>query len=235
MDRRSFLKKSVRLCGAAAACSAALSGSAGITQAQSLKDILKSLDAPATGVFGTTEIASNSFSALPQWARVLKEMRSQKIAFDLCLASDQKCATPGQKSWRQIILQARGQSRVRQLDMVNRFFNRWPYKFDQEIYGTSEYWASPQEFMRRSGDCEDYSIAKFFVLRELGFTSNELRVVILLDRIRNIGHAVLAVYTNNDILILDSLSDVILSHSKYKHYIPQYSMNEKTRWAHIRS
>jgi len=87
--------------------------------------------------------------------------------------------------------------------------------------------------MRRSGDCEDYSIAKYFALRQLGFRKEELRVIILFDQIRNIGHAVLAVYEPNDILVLDSLSNIIFSHRKYKHYKPQYSMNETTRWAHV--
>jgi predicted transglutaminase-like cysteine proteinase len=47
------------------------------------------------------------------------------------------------------------------------------------------------------------------------------------------GHAVLAVYALGDILILDSLTDLIFSHKKYRHYVPQYSMNETTRWAHF--
>ena len=49
-----------------------------------------------------------------------------------------------------------------------------------------------------------------------------------------LGVAILAVYEKNDILVLDSLSDVIFSHWKYKHYVPQYSMNETTRWAHVK-
>ena len=116
---------------------------------------------------------------------------------------------------------------------VNNFFNRWPYKQDRELYGVGEYWATPKEFMTRSGDCEDYPIAKYFALRKLGFEKEELRVVILMDEIRGIGHAVLAIYVENDILILDSLSNLILPHSRYKHYVPQYSMNETTRWAHV--
>ena len=71
------------------------------------------------------------------------------------------------------------------------------------------------------------------MLRDLGLTNDEMRVVILMDRIRRIGHAVLAVYEPNDILILDSLSDLIFSHRKYRHYLPQYSMNETKRWAHF--
>lgn len=50
---------------------------------------------------------------------------------------------------------------------------------------------------------------------------------------RGIGHAVLAVYLADDILILDSLSSLIVSHSRYQHYVPQASMNETTRWAHF--
>ena len=87
--------------------------------------------------------------------------------------------------------------------------------------------------MSRSGDCEDYAIAKYFALRALGFDRDALRIVVLKDRIRGIGHAVLAVYLADDILILDNLSDRIFSHLKYKHYVPQYSMNETARWAHV--
>jgi predicted transglutaminase-like cysteine proteinase len=61
-----------------------------------------------------------------------------------------------------------------------------------------------------------------------------MRVIILWDTIRAIGHAVLAVYEKDDILVLDSLSSRILSHWKYKQYVPQYSMNETTRWAHVK-
>jgi predicted transglutaminase-like cysteine proteinase len=89
--------------------------------------------------------------------------------------------------------------------------------------------------MTRSGDCEDYSIAKYFALRKLGFSADEMRIVILMDQIRGIGHAILAIQEGNDTLILDSLSNLLLSHTAYKHYVPQYSMNETTRWAHIGS
>src|SRR3546814_3425211 len=89
--------------------------------------------------------------------------------------------------------------------------------------------------MKRSGDCEDYAIAKFFVLRDLGYANDKLRIVILMDRIRRIGHAVLAVYALGDILILDSLTDLNFSHKKYRPSVPQYSMHETTRWAHFYS
>lgn len=232
MDRRTFLRH------AAVATGAATSGLLADAwrqeaAAQSLGDILKSTREQGTSLFGSTEISSDNLKALPQWARVLSKMSVERKAFRACLNSEAACKNAGLKSWREVQNAARGKPELQMLKVVNSYFNRWPYKVDRELYGVSEFWATPQEFMKRSGDCEDYSIAKFFVLRDLGFSNDRLRLVILKDRIRNIGHAVLAAYASGDILILDSLSDLIFSHRKYRHYIPQYSMNETTRWAHF--
>ena len=225
----------------------------GSAAAQSLQDLINAANAPKPqtpfstaslapadavrsrgGIFNTTEISSKSFRALPQWSRVVKKMRAEEGAFKACLKNSAHCKGDAMKSWRNLILTSRNLDRKSKLNAVNKFFNRWPYKMDTQLYGTVEYWASPSEFMRRSGDCEDYSIAKFFALKHLGFKSSEMRVVILMDNIRNTGHAVLAVYQGRDILILDSLSNIIFSHAKYRHYVPQYSMNESTRWAHVK-
>ncbi len=205
--------------------------------AQTLADLVQTSKQAQGGgaLFGSVELKSDSLKGLPQWTRVLGAVDNERRAFDDCAADANLCTTPILKHRRQIITTAAALPRGQRIQAVNGFFNRWPYKLDREIYGVSEYWATPKEFMARSGDCEDYSIAKYFALRKLGFKKEELRIVILMDRIRGIGHAVLALYAKDEIVILDSLSNLILPHSRYKHYVPQYSMNETTRWAHIGS
>ncbi len=191
--------------------------------------------ASATGaaLFGTTEFQSPSLQGLPQWTRVLKVVRREQARFEACTRDAERCTTPTLRNWRKIIKSAAKLERAGKIRAVNEFFNRWPYKEDSEIYGRSEYWATPSEFMARSGDCEDYAIAKYFALRQLGFGEQEMRVVILMDEIRGIGHAILAIYEADEIIVLDSLSNMILPHVRYKHYRPQYSMNETNRWAHV--
>jgi predicted transglutaminase-like cysteine proteinase len=179
------------------------------------------------------EFTSKSLQALPQWRRILDDMVDESSAMADCAADAANCTSAALRSWRDLQQHARSQSRLDKLHSVNQFFNRWPYKSDDEAFGRREYWASPTDFMAQSGDCEDYAIAKYFALRQLGFDKDELRIVVLYDRIRNVGHAVLAVYDGDDILILDSLSNLITTHTRYRHYIPQYSMNETTRWAHV--
>lgn len=236
LNRRRFLAASIALLATTVTSPSGVSAAA---ERKTLADLVRAsqsarLTAPeGTAVFGSVEVRSNSLKGLPQWTRVLAIMRAEQPTFDRCVEDGANCATPVLKNWREVIRSAKGRSRRDKLKTVNEFFNRWPYKLDTEVYGLSEYWATPREFMTRSGDCEDFAIAKYFALRKLGFSNDEMRIVILWDDIRGIGHAILAIYEANDILVLDSLSNLILSHSRYKQYKPQYSMNETTRWAHI--
>ena len=60
-----------------------------------------------------------------------------------------------------------------------------------------------------------------------------MRIVLLLDTIRGIPHAILAVKQGEETYVLDNLTDMVLPHRRYEHYKPQYSVNERYRWAHI--
>jgi predicted transglutaminase-like cysteine proteinase len=171
-----------------------------------------------------------SFDALPKWKRVLSKAREQVRVLGSC--QGQGCPA-GATSWQRIMGQTRGRERMEQLKLVNEFFNKWPYRLDMDAYGVSDWWATPQEFLKISGDCEDYAIIKYFALRELGFPADDLRVVILKDQIRGIAHAVLTVFLHGDAYVLDNVSSMVFTHGKYKHYVPYYSLNEHHRWSHI--
>lgn len=183
---------------------------------------------PKTKIFGSLEFKSK-IKKLPKWTRVLNKMKAWKGYFkDAATAKH-----PSKGPWNALKARLKGKSEKEKLKAVNKFFNKWPYRLDRANWGVSEYWATPWEFLKKSGDCEDYSIAKFYALQELGFTGDQLRIVAVKDGIRGIGHAILAVYATDDIYILDNQTVMVLSHKRYKHYIPQYSVNEKFRWMHV--
>ncbi len=221
------------LCVAVAVLSAAvLPFRAGHTK--TLAEVAEAARTSVAGLFGSLELKSKSLEALPQWRRVLTNFLTERMAFSRCIADSTSCTAAALINWRHLVHLADSLGPRQKLDTINSYFNSWPYRQDRELYGLSEYWATPREFMSRAGDCEDYAIAKYFALREVGFGPDELRIVILRDEIRNVSHAVLAAYLVEDIVILDNLSNQIVSHSRYKHYIPQYSMNETARWTHVR-
>jgi predicted transglutaminase-like cysteine proteinase len=204
-------------------------------KAQNLADMAQAIEQSKQGnvLLGSLEIRSGSLKGLQQWVRVISAMRTLGPSFNNCAADAAACTTSVLKKWRSIVVSAKALPYEERAKAVNQFFNGWPYKLDMEVWGVREYWATPKEFMSRSGDCEDYAIAKYYALRNVGYSEDEVRIVALKDTIRGIGHAVLAVYSGNDILILDNLSMIVASHTRYKHYKPQVSMNETTRWAHV--
>ena len=181
-------------------------------------------------IFRSVEFEGRKLAAVSQWTRVLQRLPKLSAALTRCTADPANCVAPWMRSWLQVRAATVGLERAEQLQFINRFFNRWPYKSDRETYRAAEYWATPSEFMTYSGDCEDFAIAKFFALRELGFANHELRIAVVFDSLRQIGHAVLAVYTEDDILILNNQTDTIASHSRYGHFVPKYLVNETTLW-----
>lgn len=176
-------------------------------------------------LFGTVEFRS-TLKNLPQWERILRQYANKK-GIDSDFSSKQ---TP---AWAELKASAAKMKIMDKLAAVNKFFNRWPYRTDIDLYGLIDHWATPAEFIKNSGDCEDYAITKMFALIQLGVKAENMRVVLIKDQIRNIDHAVLAVYLDEEIYILDNVSPLVLSHSKYGHYKPVISFNLFYRWGHV--
>lgn len=173
-----------------------------------------------------------SLKVLTKWTRILDLASAQVHELNTCDFPSGQCP-PGTANWRELLSEARKRSGSEQLKYVNGYLNRWPYRLDLDVYGIRDYWATPGEFLQRSGDCEDYCITKYYALKELGYSPDRLRIVIIRDEIRNIAHATLAVYLDQKAYILDNLSDAVFDQGRYRHYVPQYSFNEFHRWAHI--
>ncbi|WP_147818644.1 transglutaminase-like cysteine peptidase [Salidesulfovibrio onnuriiensis] len=179
-------------------------------------------------LFNTLEF-KGKIKKLPKWMGVLRRMALWRGYFK----DSSMDRLPSKAGWLKLKKSVAGKPPLERLKAVNRYFNQWPYRLDMSNYGQRDYWATPVEFLKKSGDCEDYAIAKYYALKELGFSPGQMRIVAVRDMIRNIGHAVLAVYLPDDIYILDNQTVMVLSHKRYTHYVPQYSVNERFRWMHV--
>ncbi len=122
---------------------------------------------------------------------------------------------------------------MRQVEEVNNFANRHDYILDIENYGLEDFWATPREFFTNNGDCEDYAITKMLSLKILGFKMDKIRLVVLQDTNLRTAHAVLAINTPNDTLIMDNQIDEVVSHKHILHYVPVYALNEKQWWMYL--
>ena len=123
------------------------------------------------------------------------------------------------------------------LDDVNRLLNRVPFIDDAVHWGQEDYWATPAESIGSNGaDCEDFSIAKYFLLKELGVPIARLRLTYVKSLKLNQPHMVLAYYAspNAEPLVLDNLEDLVRPASQRRDLVPVYSFNDEEVWVEMR-
>lgn len=146
--------------------------------------------------------------------------------------SDAKLRT---SSWQSMLIEARQAKRDQdKLTIINDFFNQnINFVSDLSHWGENDYWATPLEFIASgAGDCEDFSIAKYFSLKEAGVAENKLRLTYV--KAINLGqaHMVLTYFARprSIPLVLDNLIPQIKKANQRKDLLPVYSFNGSGLW-----
>ncbi|WP_323597662.1 transglutaminase-like cysteine peptidase [Aliarcobacter butzleri] len=117
----------------------------------------------------------------------------------------------------------------KKLTQINLFINGSLAEFDNASMGIDDYWMTPKEFfIKGHGDCEDYVIAKYFTLLELGVKKENLYPAIVKVEGSASLHLVLLYVEdkNKSPLVLDNLSFKILPFSKRTDLTPIAAFNE---------
>lgn len=145
-------------------------------------------------------------------------------ASHLCSSYDWACA----KSGRTLRI---GETEMDVLRAVNSRANRSIRPIsDMDQYRIAERWALPT---KRGGDCEDYAIYKKQELVRAGFPPEQLLIAAVLDRNRQ-SHAVLVVRTENGDLVLDNLTNRIVSWQKTGYtFLRMQDPRQPTRWGSV--
>ncbi|MCL1091341.1 transglutaminase-like cysteine peptidase [Shewanella profunda] len=137
------------------------------------------------------------------------------------------------KAWFKVLSEASTLDEKEKLSKVNNFFNLFRFVDDIKLWGESNYWATPMEFIGvNGGDCEDFSIAKYFTLLQLGVPEDKMRITMVKATSVNQYHMVLAYYETPSAipLVLDNLDHEIKPATKRKDLLPVYSFNGKQLW-----
>ena len=182
-------------------------------------------------LFGSKEVRSKNLKPFPKWTGVVDRYFEE---LDVPEGSCKKTffTTYHLEEWEKFLTPLRSKGKKAQLEEVNRFMNRAPYIADPRNYLVPDYWATPRQFMNRNGDCEDYAIAKYMSLRALGWTNENLRILVLQDLNLRVAHAVLIAYSNGKAYLLDNQIEQVVATTSVRHYQPIYSVNEDNWWLH---
>ena len=121
-----------------------------------------------------------------------------------------------------------GKSDLEKMEEVNTFYNEVKYAPDMKVYGVSDYWATPWEFLAKDmGDCEDYVIAKYFALVYLGVDSKKLFFTYVRSTQFKEAHMVLTYFATAraEPLIMDNNNHRVLPASKRLDLTPIYNFS----------
>src|SRR5216684_748529 len=183
-------------------------------------------------LFESREIYSSNLAQFKQWRDVMARWQQQRAsAVAPCADGVWKACEP--KEWARLVRELRGLPLREEVERVNAAFNRYPYVSSFQNWGEVSHWETPFEFLHKNGQCQDYAIAKFMMLRALGVPNENLRLVVLHDTVRSLEHAVAVVSIGGDALMLDNQMSRVVPVSQIHHYRPYYSTNETGWWLHV--
>src|SRR2546428_209524 len=149
------------------------------------------------------EIHSTNLSQFKQWRDVMARWQQQRAgAVTPCADGVWNNCEPTE--WADLVRELRDLPVREQVERVNAAFNRHPYVSSLQNWGEVSHWETPFEFLRKNGQCQDYAIAKFMMLRALGVPNENLRLVVLRDTALGLEHAVAVVSVDGEALMLDN-------------------------------
>ncbi|MGA7278224.1 MAG: transglutaminase-like cysteine peptidase [Desulfocapsaceae bacterium] len=136
-------------------------------------------------------------------------------------------------SWQELITSDKSTTDLEKLTKVNDFFNQVQFVSDILLWKKTDYWATPVEFLaQNAGDCEDFSIAKYFTLKKMGVVEDRLNMTYVKALELNQAHMVVTYYETPEAepLILDNLNPEILPASARNDLMPVFSFNGSGLW-----
>jgi predicted transglutaminase-like cysteine proteinase len=147
------------------------------------------------------------------------------------------------QAWKSLVLAGVSLSDADRIKRTNMFFNQlMQFADDSVVWSQPDYWATPMESIGRgAGDCEDFAIAKYFSLLQMGVAPEKLRLIYVraktgsADGTPTQAHMVLAYYAQSDVepLIMDNLIPDIRPASRRPDLVPVFSFNSAGVFAGI--
>ena len=165
-----------------------------------------------------------------KWFGVERQIGDERQVLRICEENPASCPSRPALEFLAIIDSARPLKGRAQLGEINRAINlAITLTSDLALYGAEDVWSPPLATLAiGAGDCEDYAIAKFVALREVGISPDDLRIVIMRDTIRGEDHAVTAVRLDGHWLTLDNRHMAMVEDVDVRNYRPLFVIDDNT-------
>jgi predicted transglutaminase-like cysteine proteinase len=178
--------------------------------------------------FGRQQMIAVPTEVSAKWVELQSRIHSEEETLAACRSGDGTCPAAARRFLDIIELGRQRQGRAR-LGEINRAVNMSVKPVsDWAQYGVDDFWSAPLATLSAgAGDCEDYAIVKYMALGEAGIVPEDLRLMIVRDIKRKTDHAVVAVRHDEEWLILDNRTLIIVNAEEARHYNPLFVLDHR--------
>ncbi|MBB5055176.1 putative transglutaminase-like cysteine proteinase [Afipia massiliensis] len=161
-----------------------------------------------------------------KWRASKAEIFAELQTVEACRSDSSKCSDAARR-FILIVDEVQSRSGTARIETANRLINTAiRYMSDLAQHAAIDVWSAPLASLGTGrGDCEDYAIAKYIVLREAGVSDQDLRILLVRDRKAREDHAVLTVRTGGTWTVLDNRSSALARDSELLHFTPLFVLD----------
>lgn len=164
-----------------------------------------------------------------KWRQLEAEIRADEHVISDCRASSDQCSSSAALRFLTLIDKVRGMPTHIAIETINHSINSAVrYVSDQTQHGVPDLWSAPlATFASGQGDCEDYAIAKYVALRQVGVDAENLRLLLVRDRAVGQDHAVLGVRDDGRWFILDNRYSTLAEVAELHQLMPLFAIDQE--------
>lgn len=200
---------------------------ASLDDAAVARDVAPPFASSKDGVpFGLAVFRAPDGALWSKWRTVEKELKRDAGIVAGCRANPDACQSREARHYIAVVDAAKklhGRERLQEVHKAVNISIR--YLSDMAQHHAADRWSTAiASFTTGYGDCEDYAIANFEILQDAGIAVDDMQILLVRDKFKNIGHAVLAVREGGKWVILDSLKPYLVEAKDVPQYVPLYAL-----------
>jgi predicted transglutaminase-like cysteine proteinase len=162
-----------------------------------------------------------------KWRKLEAEMREEASTLAACRADPEACSAEAIRFNKLVTVASRQSGRDRLSTISHAVNANIRYTSDYAQHGVADLWSAPLATLGSGrGDCEDYAVLKYAVLRDAGVSPDDMRLVLLRDSQSREDHAVLSVRDDGRWYILDNRRLGFYEDRELPHYLPLFAIDQ---------
>ncbi|CCD94523.1 conserved exported hypothetical protein [Bradyrhizobium sp. ORS 375] len=190
---------------------------------------LSAITGPTDEPFGLMTFRAPEGPLWVKWRAIQSAVAREQVSIAQCNRDDARCSI-AERSFVGLMRAAAAAGTAHdRAETVNRGVNRAVrYVSDDQQHGQADVWSAPLQTLRSGlGDCEDYAIAKYALLRAAGTAEADLRLVLVRDLAVRQDHAVLALRIAGQWLVLDNRRAGLLEGRDLQSLMPLFALDQR--------